>query len=237
MTERPSASLTTPTAPGGLPESGGGPVRPQVYLPTLLLGWGLGVLALLLVRTVGGALLTEPCEGRTLLALVVPLLLGPGGLAFAAVNARRPRRATLGLGFMVASLLPGLLLGVQDIGKLRGSGCAGGYVVFAPQGGKSVTAVNVPAGGRVTFTGRLGGYRREEYPAPFTLRAESSAPGVQVVLPKTQVYAGEVFPVEVIAGKNVGVNAYTLGLEAKQVKDGRPVGVTSTLTVNVQLPR
>ena len=53
-----------------------------------MLGWGVGALLFLIVRTVGLALLEGPCTGRTTLALLMPLVLGlltlviPGSAGF-----------------------------------------------------------------------------------------------------------------------------------------------------------
>lgn len=208
--------------------------RLRTFLPAFLLGWGVGAAATFAVRALGDAVLTAPCQGLTLLALLPPLLLGPGGLAFTAANWRRPGRAALGLGLVVASLLPALFVGARDIAALRGQGCAGGYIVFAPQGGSSVSTLTLPAGSSRTLTGRVGGYTARTHPGVFTLRAQSSAAGVTVTLPRATVRVGEVFPVVVTAAPDTGVNTYTAGVEATTTQDGRTDTASSALEIDVR---
>ncbi|WP_135228389.1 hypothetical protein [Deinococcus fonticola] len=203
------------------------------FLPGLLAGWAVGAALVLLVRLLGGAALTDPCRGHTLLALLMPLLLGPGGLAFAAINWRRPRVSALGLGFMVASLFPALYLGVQDIGKLRHNGCAGGYVVIAEPGGKSISTLTVGGGETKELTGRLGGYTPQSHPGTFTLSAQSTTPDVTVTLPKTRVLVGEEFPIRVTAKKGTPINTYTGGINAAGQKNGKEVTASGTFGIKV----
>ncbi|MBZ9750018.1 hypothetical protein K7W42_03980 [Deinococcus sp. HMF7604] len=231
--------MTAP-APSSLP--GDPPAFPtyrlQTFLPAFLLGWGLGAALTFAVRGAGAALLAGPCEGRTLLALLVPLLLGPGGLAFTAANWRRPRRAALGLGLVVASLLPALFVGAQDIGGLRRSGCAGGYVVLATlqggQPGDSISTLSLPAGGTRTLSARIGGFTSQTHPGVFTLTGASSAPGLQVSLPRTQVRAGELFTLTVRASPATPVNSYTVGVRAVTTQQDHKAEATATLEVNVR---
>ncbi|MBB5377417.1 hypothetical protein HNQ07_002909 [Deinococcus metalli] len=206
----------------------------RTFLPAFLLGWGLGTALTFALRTLGGALLTSPCQGHTLLALLLPLLMGPGGLAFTAAHWRRPRRAALGLGLVVASLLPALYVGARDIAVLRGEGCAGGYIVFASAGGSSVSTLSLPAGSARDLTGRVGGYTPGTHPGVFTLEAQSSTPGLQVSLPRTTVRAGEVFPVRITAVPSAGVNTYTVGVRATTTQDGRTATASSSLEVDVR---
>lgn len=203
------------------------------FLPGLLAGWVVGAALVMLVRLLGGVALTDPCRGHTILALLMPLLLGPGGLAFAALNWRRPRISALGLGFMVASLFPALYLGVRDIGELRHIGCAGGYVIVAQPGGKSISTLTLGGGETKTLTGRLGGYTPQSHPGPFTLAAQSTTPDVTVTLPKTSVLVGEEFPIQVTARKGTPVNTYTAGINATGQKDGREVTASGTFGVKV----
>lgn len=231
MTQRPPLP-PEPDAPPTLPA-----FDARSFLPPFLGGWLLGAALTFLVRAAGQALLAGPCEGRTVLALLIPLLLGPGGVAFTGLNWRRPRRVALGLGLVVASLLPGLFVGVQDIGALRRGGCAGGYVVFAPAGKASVGAVTVAPGSSAEITGRIGGFTRERYPNAFTLKAEASVPGIHVTLPRRAVYAGEVFPIRIAVDPGTGLNSYTVAVGAEQMADGRAVGAVSSLDVNVQTSR
>lgn len=207
--------------------------RPSLLTP-FLLGWGGGALLFVLVRAVGLALLTEPCQGRTVLALLVPLVLGPGGLAFTASNWGRPRRAALGLGLVVASFLPALAVGARDIGVLRATGCAGGYVLIAPAGGGSVNEVNVRAGETLNLTARVGGYTPQSHPGPFTLSTESSAPGITLSLPRTAAPAGEAVPLRVTVAEGTPPNTYTVGVQGVQRQAGTVAEAVGTLTLNVR---
>lgn len=238
----PHASLRLMSLPPSLsaavPRFGAG------ALQSFVLGWAAGAALTFLLRALGGALLSGPCEGYTLLALLAPLLLGPGGLGFTATQWRHPRRAALGLGLVTASLLPALFVGVQDIGRLRGNGCAGGYIVFTAQGAgragesapaqKSVSALSLMAGSARNLTGRMGGHRTQDYPEPFFLSARSSAPGVRVTLPQTRVRAGETFPVVVQAVAGTGVNTYTVVLTARSTQGERAVTAAGTLDITVR---
>lgn len=208
--------------------------RVQEFLPSFLLGWGIGALATFGVRALAGVLLTTPCEGRTLLALIVPLLLGPGGLAFTALNWRAASRAALGLGLVVASLLPALYVGARDIAGLRGSGCAGGYIVLAPAGAESISSLTLRVGESRTLTGRIGGFSARDYPGDFKLNGQGSAAGVVVTLPRVAVRAGEVFPLTVTVQPGTGINTYTAGVQGTTVRDGRAVSADGTLEINVR---
>lgn len=206
----------------------------RTFLPAFLLGWGLGAALTFALRAVVAALLSTPCQGHTLLALLLPLLLGPGGLAFTAANWRRPALAALGLGLVVASLLPALYVGARDIAVLRGEGCAGGYVVFAPAGGASMSTLRLAAGSAQELTGRVGGYTSTTHPGTFTLRAQSSTPGITVTLPRTAVRAGEAFPLRITAAPDAAVNTYTVGVQATTTQAGRSDTASSTLDVDVR---
>ncbi|MFK7602548.1 hypothetical protein ACI3L1_10090 [Deinococcus sp. SM5_A1] len=208
--------------------------RVQEFLPSFLLGWGIGVLITFGVRALADALLTTPCEGRTVLALIVPLLLGPGGLGFTAVNWRSAPRAALGLGLVVASLMPALFVGARDISKLRGSGCAGGYIVIAPAGQESISSLTLRIGESRELTGRIGGFNEQNYPGEFKLSGQGSATDIVVTLPKTAVRAGEVFPLTITAQPGSGINTYTAGVQATTVKNGRTVSADGALEINVR---
>jgi hypothetical protein len=214
MTARASLSRTSPLA-------------------AFLLGWGAGALLFVLVRTVGQALLTGPCEGRTTLALLVPLVLGPGGLAFTASNWGRPRRVALGLGLVVASFLPALAAGARDIGVLRASGCAGGYVVIAPPGGGSVAEVTLRPGETLSLTARVGGYTPQSHPGDFALSPESRNPGVRLTLPERRARAGQSVPLVVWVAPGTPRNSYTVGVRGTQARAGQTYTAEGTLTVNV----
>ena len=202
-------------------------------LPLFLLGWALGTLLFLLVRGLESALLHGPCEGRALLALLVPLLLGPGGLAFTATNWGRPRRVAVGLGLVVASFLPALAVGVRDISLLRSTGCAGGYVVIAPEGRRSVGEVTVQAGGSLDLTARVGGYTPQSHPGPFALRARSSSPGITLTLGQTNAPAARPVPLRITVAPDTPVNSYTAVVQGVQRREGRTYEAEGTLTVNV----
>lgn len=211
------------------------PAAPRPSLvPPFLLGWGAGALLFVLVRAAGLALLSGPCQGRVVLALLVPLLLGPGGLAFTATNWGRPRRAALGLGLVVASFLPALAVGVHDIGVLRANGCAGGYVVIAPVGGDSVNEVNVGAGESLDLTARVGGYTPTSHPGTFALRAQSSTPGITVTLGQAAAPAGQAVPLRLTVAAGTPLNAYTVVVQGTQQQAGRSFQADGTLTVNVR---
>lgn len=221
--------VTTPAVPEEFPT-----YRLRAFLPAFLLGWGAGALLTFLVRALGQMWLRTPCEGHTLLALLLPLLLGPGGLGFTAANWRKPARAALGLGLVVSSLLPALYVGAQDIAALRRSGCAGGYIVFAPAGGESLNSLSIQAGGARELTGRIGGFTPQTHPGQFTLQAQSNTPGLSVTLPKTSVRAGEIFPIQIRVEPKTGINTYTVGVQATTTQAGKALSAGSTLEVNVR---
>lgn len=207
--------------------------RPPL-LPCFLLGWGLGALGLLLVRQVGLALLEGPCQGRTVLALLVPLVLGPGGLAFTASNWGHPRRAALGLGLVVASLFPALAVGARDIGVLRSTGCAGGYVVVTRPDGRSAAEVTVRAGESLDLTARIGGYTPQSHPGPFALRTQSSAPGLSLTLARREAPAGQPFALRLTVVPGTPPNTYTVGVQGVQESGAQAVEATGSLDVIVR---
>lgn len=217
--------MTAPAAP-----------RPHL-LPSFLLGWGVGVGLFLLVRGLGGMLLHDPCRGRTVLALLIPLLLGPGGLALTAASWSRgqARGAVMGLGLVAASLLPGLALGARDIGLLRASGCAGGYVLIFPQGGdRSVSEVQVAPGQTLSLQVRVGGYTAQSHPGPFRLEASTRGADLTLRLPDRAAGAGETVPLQITAAPGTPINTYTVNLRGVQEREGRTYEAAGTLTVSVQ---
>ncbi|WP_221091622.1 hypothetical protein [Deinococcus aquaedulcis] len=212
--------------------------RLQTFLPAFALGWGLGAALTFAARGLGDTLLSGPCEGRTLLALLPALLLGPGGLALTAANWRSPVRAALGLGLVVASLLPALFVGAQDIAGLRRSGCAGGYVVLSTvnvgQPGESISALSVPAGETRVLSARIGGFTPTSHPGAFTVEGASPVPGVRVSVPSAPVRAGEPFTVTVAVDRRTPVNTYTVGVKTVTQQEGRALEATGTLELNVR---
>lgn len=209
------------------------PLRPRPFLPAFLLGWGLGALVLLLVRGAGLALLEGLCQGRTVLALLPPLLLGPGGLALTALNWNRPRRAALGLGLVAASLVPALAVGARDIGVLRASGCAGGYVVMS-RGGHPVAELVVDAGSTLDLTARVGGYSAQTHPGPFTFSSQVPAPGLSVSFGQAGAEAGQTVPLRVTVAPGTPANAYVLQVRAVQQAGQQTFEATGSLTLTVR---
>lgn len=201
--------------------------------PAFLAGWLIGALLVYGMRAGVGGLL-GPCAGRTLLALLPPLLLGPGGLMFTAWSGGNARRAALGLGLVVSSLFPALYVGALDIGRLRSEGCAGGYIVLSAGERRSVSRVELRGGERQILTGRLGGFRAESFPAPFKLEAQSSVREVTVRLPQTQVRVGERFTVEVAAQPGTPINVYTVTVAASQPQGDKLAGTSTSIDVDVR---
>lgn len=185
------------------------PLRP------LLLGWALGAGAALAVRWAGQLLLSDPCQGHTALALLMPLLLGPGGLGLAASQWNNRPRAMFGLGLVLASFVPTLLLSAYDIGQLRNLGCAGGYLIVSEPGGKQLSEITLAAGQSRELQGRIGGYQRASHPGTFQLQGQTMSSDLVIDLPKTAVQAGEVFPVRVYAKESAVSNRFDWGVQAK----------------------
>lgn len=204
------------------------------FWPYFALGWVLGAGLVFLVRWLGNWVLAGPCEGRTLLALAVPLLLGPGGLAFAALNWQRPRLGALGLGLMLASLLPGLYIGARDIGALRGQGCAGGYIVLALPNQKSVSEITVIQGQTVDLVGRIGGYTPQTHPEAFTLTTQTDNAALRLTLDKTQVKVGEPFTLHLSAGADTPLNTFKAGVQANSQQSGKQFAAVGVVDVQVK---
>lgn len=184
------------------------PLRP------FLAAWAVSALAALLVRVLGSLLLTDPCRGHTALALLMPLLLGPGGLAYTASHWNDRPRAMRGLGVVAASFLPALLVSAYDIGQLRHLGCAGGYLIISEPSGKQLSEMTLQAGQSRDLTGRIGGYQPDTHPGTFQLEGQSQSPDVVVTLPKAAVKAGEVFPIHVEARPGASSNRFDWGVRA-----------------------
>jgi len=202
-----------------------------------LVGYLVGVLVYLLVRTLGH-LNPNVCQGQTLVTLVVPLLLGPGGLGLAASQWNRPPRAIFGLGLVVASLFPALFFGARDIAGLRNFGCAGGYVVISPVGGKGFSEMTLAAGTSTPLRLRVGGFDVKTRPDRFTVAAqatnplnETPAPVTVAVTQQTGVRLGQEVPVTVTADPGGPTQQYTVNVNVTQ--DGGRTA-TGTLTVNVE---
>lgn len=196
-------------------------------LGAVVLGWAIGSALFFAVRLLGNALLPDHCQGHTVLSLALPLLLGPGGLAWTTRHWRHPGRAGLGLGLMLASFAPALLFGVRDIGQLRSSGCAGGYLVVAPAGERSVSEVVIRQGGGQQLTLRLGGFAPEQ--GNFDLSVQNPSPDVQVQLPR-QIRPTQTVTVGLSVNPKTPINTYSLTFAARQ---GHQIA-SSTLSVNVR---
>ncbi|WP_407541177.1 hypothetical protein Q0M94_07245 [Deinococcus radiomollis] len=215
------------------------PAEPQGRATPLhfALGYLAGVGVYLLVRALGG-LNPSPCQGQTLVALLVPLLLGPGGLGLAASQWNRPPRAIFGLGLVVASLFPALFFGSRDIAGLRNFGCAGGYVVISPVGGKGFSEMTLNAGTTVPLRLRVGGFDVKTRPDSFTVQAQATNPLNEVPAPVVVklgqtggVTLTQEVPLTVSAAANGPTQQYTVNVNVVQ-QGGR--SASGTLTVNVE---
>lgn len=151
-------SLTAPTGPNMGPPPESNAPAPNRWRGVAL-GFGLGCLIFAVLRGLESLFLHGACEGRTLWALLAPLLLGPGGIAYATMNVGKGNgRAALGVGLALSSLFPALAFGVRDIGTLRTQGCAGGYVVFSEVGGGKLPQLVLKAGESKTVEVRPSGF-------------------------------------------------------------------------------
>lgn len=188
------------------------PTRP------LLIGWVVGVVLTLLLRSLG-TFLPDGCRGHTLLALAGPLLMGPGGLALAAAFWKKRPVAMLALGLVGASLVPSLLISSYDIGQLRNVGCAGGYVMLsAEEGGKQISDIALSGGERLVLHGRLGGYTRENHPEAFFLNTLSPSEDIRVEAP-SEVHAGDDFAVILLVKEGAALNRHEVIIEARSAPD------------------
>ncbi|MFC4452459.1 hypothetical protein [Deinococcus sonorensis] len=204
-----------------------------------LLGYLTGAALYVLVRLLSG-LNPDPCRGQTLVALIVPLLLGPGGLGLAASQWNRPPRAIFGLGLVVASLFPALFFGTLQIGGLRAAGCAGGYVVVAPAGGqgRGLSELTLKAGERRQLQVRIGGFEVKSHPDRFSLRLEATNPSQSKTAPvqvqpqrQEGLRLGQEVPLTLTASPDGPTQQYTLTVTAMQ-EGGRTAA--GSVTVNVE---
>jgi hypothetical protein len=198
------------------------PTEPQGRATPLhfVVGYLAGVGLYLLVRLLGG-LNPNPCQGQTLVALIVPLLLGPGGLGLAASQWNRPPRAIFGLGLVVASLFPALFFGARDIAGLRNVGCAGGYVVISRVGGKGFSETTLKAGESLGLLLRVGGFDVKAHPNTFKVVTQATNP--------SNTFPA---PLSVTATQTAGLK---LGQEVPMTLAASPGGPTQQYTVNVSV--
>ena len=215
------------------------PVEPQGRATPLhfVMGYLAGAALYLLVRALG-SLNPNPCQGQTLVALIVPLLLGPGGLGLAASQWNRPPRAIFGLGLVVASLFPALFFGAREIAGLRNFGCAGGYVVISPVGGKGFSETTLKAGESLPLRLRVGGFDVKARPDSFTVQAQATNPANSVPAPvevnvgqSSGVRLTQEVPLTVRAAETGPTQQYTVNVNVVQ-EGGRTAA--GTLTVNVE---
>lgn len=211
-------------------------LRPNGAL-VFLAGFLAGTALFLVIRTLANALNPDPCQWRTLSALLPPLLLGPGGLATAALLWNRQIAGQLGwgvfgLGLAVASLFPALFYGAQDVSRLRAAGCAGGFVIFTDATGRGVTDLSLASGSRKTFGLRVGGFPKDQE-GRFTLEARLPQPNLHLTFQKTTARLGEVVQATLTADQGLPANEYPVGIIVRR-QDGR--GTDATLTVNVVSP-
>ncbi|MFC6665695.1 hypothetical protein ACFP9V_10330 [Deinococcus radiopugnans] len=207
--------------------------RVQEFLPSFLLGWGLGTLVTFAVRALADALLTTPCEGRTLLALIVPLLLGPGGWRSRPSTGGGRGGRRWGWGWWWPRCCPRC-----SWARVTSRCCAAAAARAAtscwPRRGDSISSVTLRVGESRELTGRIGGFTAQDYPGEFTLSGQGSAAGIVVTLPKTTARAGEVFPLTITVQPGTGINTYTAGVQGRVVRDGRTISADGTLEVNVR---
>ncbi|AWN22512.1 hypothetical protein DKM44_04065 [Deinococcus irradiatisoli] len=188
--------------------------RPPASFLHVLGGFVLGSLAFVLIRALGLALLPGACEGHTVLALIPPLLLGPGGIALATSQINKPRWAALGVGLAISSLFPALLLGVRDISHLRTQGCAGGYVVFGTPSGKSLPELTLRPGESAVVTVRPGGFQGVQE----AVRLSATAPQdvLSTSLSPLSVAPNTPATLRLRAAENAPVQQYTVDVTAQQ---------------------
>ncbi|GGR01711.1 hypothetical protein [Deinococcus ruber] len=215
------------------------PAEPQGRATPLhfVLGYAAGVGLYFLVKALSG-LNPNPCQGQTVVALLVPLLLGPGGLGLTASQWNRPPRAIFGLGLVVASLFPALFLASRDIANLRNFGCAGGYVVISPVGGKGLSEMTLKAGETRRLQLRVGGFDVKNRADAFELSADatnplrSAVPPLKVTLERSSgVKLGQEVPMTIAADAGGPTQQYTVNVNVMQ-----PGGRTASgsVTVNVE---
>ena len=214
------------------------PAEPQGRATPLhfVLGYAAGVGLYFLVKALGG-LNPNPCQGQTLVALVVPLLIGPGGLGLAASQWNRPPRAIFGLGLVVASLFPALFLASRDIANLRNFGCAGGYVVIGPPHGKGLSEMTLKAGETRRLQLRVGGFDVRSRADAFKLGADatnpmrSAVPPLKVTLASRTAKLGQEVPLSIAADAGGPTQQYTVNVNVVQA-GGR--SASGSVLVNVE---
>ena len=201
------------------------PPRPGWQLA--LGGFLLGCALLLIIRAIGIALLPGACQGRTLLGLLPPLLLGPGGIAIATTQLSRGRAPALGIGLAISSLFPALALGVRDIGELRTSGCAGGYVVFGTPSGGRLPEVTLLPGEAVDVTVRPGGFQNAL--GPVSLSAKLPDKVLSAAFVQNSVTANNTAVMHLSASGNAPAQQYTVVVIARQGERGADGQLTVTV--------
>lgn len=213
------ASTPVPTPPIPTPPVPTTPPR----LRQIALGFGLGCLVFAVLRAAEGLFLHTPCEGRTLWALLAPLILGPGGIAYATTNVGKGNgQAALGVGLAIASLFPALAFGVRDIGMLRTQGCAGGYVVFSTPGGGKLPQLTLKPGEQTTLEVRPGGFNvagSANKPIALSVVQSDIASGAGVLqahFDKTQILPGQSAPLTLKVSPKAPEQQYTLTVLAAQ---------------------
>ncbi|WP_293914343.1 hypothetical protein [Deinococcus sp.] len=190
-------------------------------------GFLLGCAALLLIRAIGIALLPGACQGRTILGLLPPLLLGPGGIATATTQISRGRAPALGIGLAISSLFPALALGVRDIGELRTIGCAGGYVVFGTPSGGRLPEVTILPGQTVDVTVRPGGFQNKF--GPVSLSAKLPTTLLSVAFAQERVDANQTAVMHLSASGDAPAQQYTVAVIARQQDRGADGQLTVTV--------
>lgn len=185
--------------------------RPS-YLMTLM-GFLLGSLFFFAVRAIGLAALPV-CEGHTVLALLPPLILGPGGIALAANQINRAQRPALGIGLAISSLFPALGLGVRDISELRTLGCAGGYVVFGTPSGGRLPEVTLKPGDTAQITVRPSGFLPSLGPVKLSVNLPQSV--LSATLSPDSVPPNAVATMRLSAATGSPIQQYTVDVIAQQ---------------------
>ncbi len=199
------------------PATDGPPTSPNRWRQ-IALGFALGCLVFVVLRGLGTLLLqNNPCQGRTLWALLAPLILGPGGIAYATTQVGKGRgQAALGVGLALSSLFPALAFGVRDIGVLRTQGCAGGYIVFSDAQGGKLPQLLLHPGQQVTVLVRPSGFADTLTSGPVTLKTASDTEMIQTSFVTPQTGAGVDAPLTVQASAQTPSQQYTLTVTAQQ---------------------
>ncbi len=202
--------------------------KPSTSLLTALAGFALGSVFYLVVRSLGQALLPGACAGHTVVALLPPLLLGPGGIALATSQISRGGRPALGIGLVISSLFPALGLGVRDISNLRTAGCAGGYVVFGTLSGESLPELRLRPGETVQITVRPSGFQGEGGSVKLSTKVPAGV--LSAVLEPESVPDNTAAKLSLSAARNAAIQQYTVSVVAQQ----RERSADGQLTVTVR---